>query len=80
MIPSREAWEAQRRRWARFGSWEASQPRPTESLSRSLAWMSDAWELAARHSSWWGSRASAEEHWRHLREIQLRFERSRLGP
>jgi hypothetical protein len=66
----------------RFGAWERERQtaHAGEDLSRAMAWLADAWELASRHSRWWNSRESAEEHWRHLREIQKRLERSRLGP
>ena len=76
---TRQTWLAQQDRWRRFADWESGRPEAgAGDYSARLAWMAEAWELAARHNPWWTSRDCAEEHWRHLAEIQRRLARARL--
>ena len=58
-------------RWARFQKWEDEQlaSRPPD-FRRALEWLHAAREMAARLDPEWGSRAHAEEHWRHLAKVQ----------
>jgi hypothetical protein len=70
-------WEEQRRRWLSFEAWERRHLRSTSAdYARALAWMADAWELAARFSPSWGSPETAGGHWRHLADIQRRLGRA----
>ena len=64
--------------WRRFHAWEAERLRsaPPE-LASAMAWMWDAWQLAAKNDPSWGSRESAEEHWRHLAAVRAALARMR---
>ena len=74
-------WNERQERWRRLEAWESERlrSRPRD-FSRALAWMADAWDLARRYNSSWGSRENAEEHWRYLVEIRRRLARARLKP
>ena len=73
-------WQDQIQRWQRLAVWEAERLRSTPpDLSAAVAWMAQAWELAARCDPAWGSLAAAERHWHELAEVQRRLARARLG-
>ncbi len=70
------AWREQKLRFARFETWELGQLRnQPPDFAAALAWMSEAWELAARSDPRWGSPENAHEHREYLTEIQRRLGR-----
>jgi hypothetical protein len=74
-------WLIQQQRWQRFGAWELRRLRSSlRDYRQSLAWMSEAWEMASRYSSSWRTAESARQHWRHLAEVQRRLARAKPRP
>lgn len=66
-----EKWSDRSAGWERFAQWERERLAELPSDFRAaLAWMSDAWELAARVDPDWQSPAAAERHWKELAEVR----------
>ena len=70
------SWRDREEQWQRFHEWEAAQLRERpDDFPAALAWMGEAWEIARRAEADWQSERSAEERWRHLREVRAALAR-----
>ncbi|MEK7330277.1 MAG: hypothetical protein AAB113_05690 [Candidatus Eisenbacteria bacterium] len=76
-----QAWRDHIDALRRFNEWEAEQlrNRPPE-YSRALAWLSEAWEFAARYGPAQDPRAHRDQHLRDILQIRRAFERARISP
>ncbi|MBI5709943.1 MAG: hypothetical protein HZC42_06505 [Candidatus Eisenbacteria bacterium] len=65
----------------RFNAWEAEElrRRPTD-YSRALAWLSEAWELAARYGPGEDATARRDRHLLEILETRRSLERARISP
>lgn len=73
-----EKWHQRERQWAAFHAWEArDQAAKPQDPASALAWMSEAWELAARYDpDWLSGRIDMEKVQRLMQE---RAALARLG-
>jgi hypothetical protein len=74
----RTAWQQRTEQWHRFAEWEARQLREAPpDLSRALAWMASAFDLARRADPGWSS-ALDPEHVRHIGRVRAALARMTL--
>ena len=65
----------------RFNAWEAGSLREREEdYSGALAWLAEAWDLAARYSPARDPLRDREEHLEHLVRLRRALERAGLTP
>ena len=74
------AWQEHLEALRRFNQWEAERLRmqPAD-YARALAWLSEAWELAARFGQARDPAGSREEHLQELIHLRRALERAQLS-
>ena len=75
------AWREHLEALSRFNAWEDEQLRGLrENYEDALAWLSEAWELAARYGPPHDATLSRDEHANRLARLTLALERASLRP
>jgi hypothetical protein len=74
-------WKSHLEALTRFNRWEAGQLRSrSQDFGESLAWLSDAWEVADRYGAREDPAMRRERHLRELIELRRALEKARLRP